>query len=198
LEFYKQHPNKDLPHPEAVDWLTKEWFKRTWKVFRDPDRWIRSLSQQWYLVKVGKGMYRFDPDFVLRNDLEDFTPEQKKKILERDNYKCVVCGRGKADGVELQIDHIKPKDKGGKAEVENWQTLCAMHNFRKKNYSQTETGKKMFINLLGLAKKNNDAVLEGFCEDILSTFEKHDINGHIEWRKSDGKTKRLTDKSEIL
>ena len=46
------------------------------------------------------------------------------------------------DGVELQVDHIKPKDKGGKATFENGQTLCATHNFRKKNYRQTETGKK--------------------------------------------------------
>ncbi len=151
-----------------------------------------------YLIKIDKWVYRYDPDFILRKDLEDFTPDQKKQILERDNYKCVVCGRGRENWVELQVDHIKPKDKWGKAEIENWQTLCAMHNFRKKNYSQTETGKKMFINLLSLAKKNDDEILQKFCEDILSTFETHDINGHIEWKKSDGKAKRLKDTDEIF
>ena len=70
-------------------------------------------------------------------------------------YKYVICGRGKADGVEIQADHIKPKELGGKAEIENGQTLCAQHNFQKKYYKQTETGKKFFIRLYEVAKKEN-------------------------------------------
>jgi len=31
----------------------------------------------------------------------------------------VICGRGKKDGVDLHIDHIKPKDFGGEATIEN-------------------------------------------------------------------------------
>jgi hypothetical protein len=58
-----------------------------------------------------------------------------------------------------------------------------MHNFRKKNYNQTETGKKMFINLYELAKKEKDKELLNFCKDILKTFKKHKINGHIEWEE---------------
>lgn len=198
LEFYKSHPNEDIFHPQAVDWLTKEWQKRTGGIFRDPDRGIRKLAQMGYLVKVWKGKYRYDPEFILRSDLEDFTLEQKKKIMERDGYRCVVCWKGREDWVELQVDHIKPKDKWGKAVLQNGQTLCAMHNFRKKNYSQTETWKKMFINLLNLAELNDDKVLKDFCMDILKTFEKHDINGHIEWKKIDGKSKKRSDTSPIF
>lgn len=69
---------------------------------------------------VAKGVYRYDPDSInLRQDLEDFSQALKKQILERDNYKCVICGMGKKEGVELHIDHIKPKDLGGKAVLEN-------------------------------------------------------------------------------
>ncbi len=46
----------------------------------------------------------------------------------------MICGRGKSDGVEIQADHIKPKELGGKAEIANGQTLCAQHNFQKKYY----------------------------------------------------------------
>ena len=183
LEFFKLNANRDIPHPEAVDWLTNEWLKRTGKVFRDPDRGIRTLHQKGYLIKVSKGVYRFEPNFNLRNDLEDFSPELKKKILERDEYKCVICGMGQKDGVELHVDHIKPKELGGKATFENGQTLCAKHNFLKKNLKQTETGKKMFIQMLETAKAENETSLVKFIEEILNVYEKHNMNGHIRWRK---------------
>lgn len=182
-QYFKNNPNKDISHPEVVDWATAEYERLTGKKFRDPDRAIRKLAQQGFLIKVGKGIYRYEPDSVHTKNLEDFTPLQKKQILERDGYKCVICGRGEKDGVELHVDHIKPKDLGGKATVENGQTLCGQHNYLKKNFKQTETGKKMFIRLYELAKKENDEVLQQFCTEILSTFEKYNINGHIEWKK---------------
>lgn len=184
MEYFKSHPNKDIKHPEVVDWAMEEWHKRTGKVFRDPDRAIRKLHQEGYLIKVAKGVYRYDPDnVVLRDDLEDFTLELKRQILERDGYKCVICGMGRREGVEVQVDHIKPKDLGGRATLENGQTLCAMHNFLKKNLKQTETGKKMFIRMLDAAKKANEKELVSFLEDVLTVYGKHNINGHIVWNK---------------
>ena len=113
----------------------------------------------------------------------DFSAIQRKAILERDGFKCVVCGKGVKDGVDLHVDHIKPKDFGGEATIENGQTLCAQHNFIKKNLKQTETGKKMFIRLYELAKSEKNEELIKFCADVLETYEKHDINGHIVWKK---------------
>jgi len=183
MEYFKKHPGKEIPHPEIVDWVVSEFKKRTDKVFRDPDRGIRKLSQDGQLIKIKKGIYKYDPDFVNNKELEEFTPKQKEEIFKRDNYRCVICGRGKADGVEIQADHIKPKELGGKAETENGQTLCAQHNFQKKYYKQTETGKRMFIRLYELAKKNSDKELTAFCEQVLKVYEKNNINGHIIWKK---------------
>ena len=182
-EFFLNNPSRNIHHPEVVDWVVEEWKKRTGEVFRDPDRAIRSLSQRGFLIKISKGVYKYDPEFIANRDLRDFTAKQKKEILKRDGYRCVVCGRGMKDGVELHVDHIKPKDFGGKAEVINGQTLCAQHNFKKKNYEQTETGKKMFIRLYELVKSEGDEELISFCVDILETYEKHKINGHIPWKK---------------
>ena len=182
-EFFIKNPMRDIKHPEVVDWVVKEWKKRTGEVFRDPDRGIRSLAQSGFLIKVSKGVYKYDPNFEDERELEDFTAAQKNEILKRDGYKCVICGKGKKDGVELHVDHIKPKDFGGEAKIENGQTLCAQHNFMKKNYKQTETGKKMFIRLYELAKKENNKELIKFCAEILTVFEKNNINGHIEWEK---------------
>ena len=105
-----------------------------------------------------------------------------KAFLDRDGYQCVVCGRGKKEGVELHVDHIKPKSLGGKADIFNGQTLCAQHNFLKKNFKQTEAGKKMFIRLFELAKSQGDLEMQHFCREILEVFERNGINGHIEWK----------------
>jgi len=181
--FFKNNPNRDIKHPEVVDWLTKKWQKQTGEVFRDPDRAIRMLAQEGFLQKKSKGIYRYDPDYVVHRELEDFTQAQKEEIMKRDNYRCVVCGKGKADGIELQVDHIKPKDFGGEATIENGQTLCAQHNFKKKNYKQTETGKKMFIRLHDLSKSINDIETQNFCTQILEVFERNNVDGHIIWKK---------------
>jgi hypothetical protein len=182
-KFFINNPNRDIAHPEVVDWVTVEYKKLTGKAFRDPDRGIRNLAQCGFLIKIKKGVYRYDPKMSNKRELENFSTEQKKQILKRDRYKCVVCGRGHKDGVELHVDHIKPKDLGGRAIIENGQTLCAQHNFIKKNLKQTETGKKMFIRFYELAKSENYKELINFCEQILEVYEKNNINSHIKWIK---------------
>ncbi len=183
IEFFKKNPSRDIKHPEVVDWVVMIYKKRTGNVFRDPDRAIRHLSQSGFLIKVAKGVYRYDPLKVQQKELYDFTSAQKKTILERDDYKCVVCGKGLKDGVELHVDHIKPKNKGGEAIIENGQVLCGQHNYQKKMLNQTETGKKMFIRLYELAKSEKNQQLIKFCVDVLETYDKHNINGHIVWKK---------------
>ena len=183
MEFFKKNPNRDISHPEVVDWVTAEYLKRTGKVFRDPDRGIRKLHQNGYLKKIKKGIYRYDPKNVNIRKLDDFSPALKEAIFKKDGYKCVLCGRGQKEGFELHADHIKPKDFGGEATPENGQTLCSQHNFLKKNFKQTETGKRFFIRLYELAKKENNQPLLQFCTEILEVFEKNNINGHIIWKR---------------
>ena len=113
--------------------------------------------------------------------MNDFTNQQKQQIFKRDQYKCVICGKGRENGVELHVDHIKPQSLGGEAIIENGQTLCATHNFRKKNLGQTESGKEMFTRFYELSKKKDDKNMKDFCADVLKVYEEHDINGHIKW-----------------
>lgn len=183
MKYFRKHPNKDIPHPEIVDWVTTHYKKLTGQVFRDPDRGIRKLHQDGYLIKVGKGIYRYDPKHIKRRNLEDFSSVVKEEIFKRDGYKCVMCGRGRAEGFEIHADHIKPKDLGGKATLDNGQTLCSQHNFLKKNLKQTETGKKYFIRLYNLAKTEGNEPLRKFCEEVLEVFEKNEINCHIKWER---------------
>lgn len=183
VEFFKKNPNRDIKHPEVVDWVVATYKRRTGKVFRDPDRAIRHLAQSGFLIKISKGIYKYDPKMVHKKEFEDFTAAQKEAILKRDGYKCVQCGIGKREGAELHIDHIIPKDWGGKATIKNGQTLCSRCNFLKKNLKQTESGKKMFIRIYELAKSENNKDIMKFCSNILETYEKYNVNGHIIWKR---------------
>ena len=182
-EYFEMYPNVDIHTKDVVDWVTSAYLERSGKIFRDPDRGIRSLYQRGFLQKIAKGVYKYVPDYAHNKRQENFTTAQKNKILKRDGYKCVICGAGRENGAELHVDHIKPKDMGGLAAIENGQTLCSQHNFLKKNLKQTETGKKMFIRLYELSKKEHNKELKAFCETVLQTFEDFNINGHIEWEK---------------
>ena len=64
IEYFKKHPNKNIKHPKVVDWAMREYEKRTGEKFRDPDREIRKLAQEGILIKIAKGVYKFDPNVV--------------------------------------------------------------------------------------------------------------------------------------
>ena len=183
--YFMQRPMVVISHSQAKADLESAYLTVMGKRLEDSDRAIRKLFGDGFLQKVSKGHYMYDPENVNRKTFDEFTAAEKRAILERDGYKCVVCGLGKESGLELHIDHIRPRSAGGQGTVENGQVLCAPHNYLKKNLSQTETGKKSFIRLLELVQSNPDdpvaKQLEQFLLEVLSIYEKHGINGHIRW-----------------
>ena len=183
LEYYAAHPDREIPHAEVVDWAVDEWNLRTGKVFRDPDRAIRTLYSENRLTKIDNGLYKYNPnwDAELADDVP-FTPAQRAEILAAGEYKCAICGITEEEGADLQVDHIKPRSRGGTSSVENGQVLCSVHNYRKNAYDQTETGKRMFINLRQLAVKEGDQEFIAFIDHILRVYDKYGINSHIEWK----------------
>mgnify|MGYP001376318357 CR=1 FL=1 len=82
------------------------------------------------------------------------------------------CGKGLQDGVRLEVDHIKPKDKGGKATIENGQVLCAPHKLQEKELWSNRNSKKMFIRLYEAAKNIGDDEIISFSAQVLDVFEK--------------------------
>jgi len=179
MEYFKAHPKQDLEHGPVVDWVEEQYVSLTRKKPRDTWRAIRKLHQQGELIKVRKGVYRYDPDKVHTEELFDFPEDVKQAIFRKDNYRCVVCGSGRENGVEICADHIIPKDKGGANTLENGQTLCAQHNLIKKNYSQTEARKIYFIKMYETAVKNKDKRMMAFCKQVFDAYNHHRINSHI-------------------
>ncbi len=86
IEFFKKNPNRDIKHPEVVDWVVVTYKKRTGNVFRDPDRAIRQLAQSGFLIKIAKGIYKYDPKKAYKRELEDFTAAQKETIQPKADF----------------------------------------------------------------------------------------------------------------
>lgn len=59
------------------------------------------------------------------------TSSLRYDILQRDEFKCRLCGRNAGEGVELHIDHVQPVSKGGLTEEDNLRTLCKDCNLGK-------------------------------------------------------------------
>lgn len=60
------------------------------------------------------------------------TASLRYDILERDGFKCILCGRtALEDGIKLHVDHIQPIRHGGKTIPENLRTLCQDCNLGK-------------------------------------------------------------------
>jgi len=178
-QYFHMHPNEDLEHGPVVDWVEGQYVKLVGKKPRDPWRAIRKLHEERKLIKVRKGVYRYDPKYVQEVELFDFPPGVKEEIFKRDNYRCVVCGRGWQDGVEICADHKVPKDKGGGNTADNGQTLCTEHNLLKKNYSQTEMGKRFLAKIFESAVSSADERMIKFCKEIFDVYNKHGVNSHI-------------------
>ena len=54
------------------------------------------------------------------------------RILRRDGFRCTYCGRTpQNDGVQLHVDHVKPRVAGGSNEETNLVTACRDCNLGK-------------------------------------------------------------------
>lgn len=92
----------------------------------------------------------------------------RQNVFERDNYTCQYCGK-KGDRKDLNIDHVVPRDKGGKTTWENVVCSCIPCNTRKGNRLPHEIGMK-------LARKPKKPKVRPFLQ-----FQLHHTH-HPSWR----------------
>ncbi len=182
LAWFTARPNKRIRHKVSKKALEESYKAQYGLRFEDSDRAIRTLAERGNLIKEANGVYRYDPEHASgRVDLRNFSDTTRLAILERDAYRCVVCGFGKADGREIHVDHIIPREKGGEGSISNGQTLCASHNYRKKVLNQRDFGYKLFSDWqrrLSDDKSSDPERLRllSFCNEVLRLYAQHDID----------------------
>lgn len=74
------------------------------------------------------------------------------RIFERDGYRCQYCG---ATGVELTIDHVFPKARGGQRTWDNLVSACFECNQKKADRTPEEAG----MQLLSVPKEPDDPIM---------------------------------------
>lgn len=113
--------------------------------------------EEYYLNDEDEDEDTTAPDEIAPADVEfeakaidSFKPRYgiRWQVFERDDFRCVACGKSAHDGVLLHVDHIIPRSKGGTNTIDNYQTLCNECNLGKSNKSTRDLRKK------SLAHKN--------------------------------------------
>jgi diadenosine tetraphosphate (Ap4A) HIT family hydrolase len=87
---------------------------------------------QKYVAK--KGLSIWDYRLLDRDPVPD---SLYYRVLKESGGRCALCGATKKERA-LQVDHIKPRSKGGKTVYENLQVLCSKCNPAKSNKDGTD------------------------------------------------------------
>lgn len=89
-----------------------------------------------HLPKVKRKGKKSKKDFYLSDDWRAL----RFDVLKSSDKKCVLCGRGRAQGAALHVDHIKPRSRFPELALtrSNLQILCEDCNMGKSNRDATD------------------------------------------------------------
>ena len=103
------------------------------KNIRTAERMIRKYSRDLICMSDLRRSYLFSnphkiPYFNPRKSIrEKISPRLRWKVLCRDGFRCIACGRGSKETI-LHIDHKIPSSLGGETNMKNLRTLCGECN----------------------------------------------------------------------
>lgn len=126
---------------DALGNNSNEHFQRRVRALRDQrDGW--QIPSRKYDRSLGPGQYRVDkvgwhPALGVRPiDNTAISARTRRGVLERDNFRCALCGviagepypGNPAHTAVLTVGHVTPRDRGGSGRPSNLRTECAICN----------------------------------------------------------------------
>ena len=107
---------------ENVNWIIKiEYISPAGRTFEKSTITVDLKMMSDFLRSEAAKNYKVDEKRAERSKMNS---SLRYDVLRRDGFKCQLCGRSAGDGIQLEVDHIKPISKGGKTERSNLRTLC--------------------------------------------------------------------------
>ena len=113
---------------EVISWeeaIVLTWLKKAWAV-EYSDKWVHSAKKAFQIPSVIVLFRYIDEKF--------FTlPCTRKNILLRDENRCQYCANHFRE-IDLTIDHVLPRSKGGRSVWDNVVAACKPCNQRKRDF----------------------------------------------------------------
>lgn len=152
---------------------------------RDPQRKWAETQRKGRILNI--------PDPIIISDTDSVSTQLKEKeggryfkgalrqaILERDGYRCKLCGKTPGHGILLEVDHIIEYEDGGKTTFENGQTVCSdcnkgKHALKKISDSDEYVSQKEFARRVGT---HRNAVSDAIDKGII---QKNTVTGNINY-----------------
>ncbi len=114
----------------------EEWVERSLDDPPQPDEAsVRSIRMNLRLPQILL-LQRFDRVPVQETKLN------RRNVFERDQYRCQYCGEVFPES-RLNLDHVIPRDRGGRTSWENLVTSCISCNSRKANRLPHQAGLRL-------------------------------------------------------
>tara|TARA_R100000027_G_scaffold22267_2_gene16137 strand:- start:1469 stop:2134 length:666 start_codon:yes stop_codon:yes gene_type:complete len=128
--------NAQVIHPSQGNYemfSAEEWMDRS--ITNPPRVGEASIRSVRLNLRVPQILLLRDFDRVPIQD----TKLNRKNIFERDDYRCQYCGDIFSEA-KLNLDHVIPRDRGGRTSWENLVTSCIECNSRKANRLPHQAG----------------------------------------------------------
>jgi len=102
------------------------------------ETWVNRLAKFCPITGISQELVRFDLQKLENPEISGIEYQQgqlqgyelREYLLEKWNRQCAYCG---VEGVPLEIEHIKPKSKGGSNRISNLTLACCECNQKKGN-----------------------------------------------------------------
>lgn len=147
-----------LNRKRSSGWLPPSLMSRVHNIIT----WVQRLCKVCPMTGLSQELVRFDTQALQNPEIsgteyqqgELFGYEVREYLLEKWGRKCAYCN---AENVSLEIEHIKPRSKGGSNRVSNLTIACRVCNLKKGNREIEEflsTKPSLLKQILGQTKKS--------------------------------------------
>ena len=178
LEFMKSKPNRRFTPEQLREKVDDEYQLRFGSSFKDVNKAARTLARLGRIQREPKNKakhYWFDPQLEIVP--EAFDELEINQIFERDNFACVNCKRGSADGVKISVGYAKSRMRGGKFDISNGRTLCPIHRWILETAQDSDEARQNWRKLLGeLPKIGESARAQKFWDEFVELMRKHGVD----------------------
>jgi hypothetical protein len=177
LDWFKQFPMTKFSNWEIKELLPKEYLRKTGKKFQDPTRAARALAVQGRVQRFPNSKalhYWYDPNSEVLP--EEFNDEEKRAILERDGLRCVVCGKGVAEGTKVSVGYAMSTRRGGVLDIKNGRTLCPIHRWTLETAQDSDEAQKNWRKLRKSLPEVGEPRAQRFWNEFIELLSKYGID----------------------